>query len=248
MRNSIIIPVLNEAANLEANIRGAQDGSNSEIIVVDGGSSDGTVNLARALRAKVLIAPQGRAKQMNAGAQAARGDVLLFMHADTRMPSAFSGWIDRILATSGIVAGAFRLQIDGPRRALRWIERMVNWRSRWLQMPYGDQAIFMTKATFLEIGGFPDLPIMEDFEIMRRLRRRGRIGIAPVPVITSSRRWDEIGVWKTTLINQVAIVSYLLGISPERISRWHRPDRSRPVAPEGRCANEAIRSKSTWAS
>lgn len=240
MRLSVIIPMLNEAANVAAAIRSARSAPDSEIVVVDGGSSDEAVDLARSLRATVVLAPKGRARQLNAGASEARGDLLLFLHADTRLPPGFLGHIDQILARPGTVAGAFQLQIDGPQRALRLIERIANWRSRRLQMPYGDQAIFMTKETFVKIGGYPDLPIMEDFEVMRRLRRRGRIGIAPVPVVTSGRRWKTIGVWKTTWINQVTILTYLLGVSPERISRWHWSNRSRSLAFQGSSRNEAI--------
>lgn len=196
---------------------------NVEVIVVDGGSQDDTVQIAQSLGAKVLSAPNGRACQMNAGALAATGDILLFLHADTRIPPLFDTLVRKALLAANTAAGAFELRIDASLRGLRLIESGVNLRSRWLQMPYGDQAIFLKTEVFHNIGGFPSLPIMEDFELMRRLRRLGRIVIIPVPVLTSGRRWLRLGVLKTTLINQGAIIAYLLGVPPERIARWYRP-------------------------
>ena len=194
-----------------------------EVLVVDGGSHDGTVQVAQSLGVKVLSAPHGRARQMNMGAKVATGGILLFLHADTFLPAGFDAMVRTALATSrGPVAGAFKLRINAPLRSLRLIERGVNWRSRWLQMPYGDQAIFLKSEIFHAIDGFPDLTIMEDFELMRRLRRLGHIVIIPVPVLTSGRRWLRLGVFKTTLINQLVIIAYLLGVPVERIARWYR--------------------------
>lgn len=192
------------------------------MIVVDGGSQDGTVQMAQSLGVKVLSSPAGRACQMNAGAKAATGDILLFLHADTLLPPGFDTLVRKALFTASTAAGAFELGIDASLPSLRLIERGVNWRSRWLQMPYGDQAIFLKTEVFHNIDGFPKLPIMEDFELMRRLRRLGRIVIIPVPVLTSGRRWLQNGVFQTTLINQVVIIAYLLGVPPERIVRWYR--------------------------
>ena len=201
-------------------------GANLEVIVVDGGSQDGTVQMAQSLSVKVLSTRGGRACQMNVGARAATGNILLFLHADTRLPAGFDAMVRLSLLAAdkgkAPVAGAFELRIDAPLPSLRLIESGVNWRSRHLQMPYGDQAIFLTHEVFHDIGGFPELPIMEDFELMRRLRRFGRIVIIPVPVLTSARRWLKLGVLKTTLINQVAIITYLLGVPPEQIARWYR--------------------------
>lgn len=126
------------------------------------------------------------------------------------------------LQQPGTVAGAFNLRIDASLLSLRWVEWEVNARSHFWQMPYGDQAIFFTKAVFQQIGGFPELPIMEDFELMRRLKCTGRIVIIPTPVVTSARKWLQKGVFKTTLLNQIVIIAYLLGVSPERICRWYR--------------------------
>ncbi|HCF26208.1 MAG TPA: glycosyltransferase [Cyanobacteria bacterium UBA11049] len=217
---SIIIPTFNEAKNITGAIASTQDGKNVEVIVVDGGSLDNTVELIQCLGVKVLFAPKSRASQMNLGAKAATGDILLFLHADTRLPARFDTLVRDTLAQTNI-AGAFALRIDAALWSLRLIEIGVNWRSRTLQMPYGDQAIFLPRAVFDKIGGFPELPMMEDFELMRSLKRWGRIAIIPVPVLTSARRWLQKGVIKTTLMNQIAIIAYLLRVSPERIKRWY---------------------------
>jgi len=193
-----------------------------EVIVVDGGSQDSTVQLAQSLGTRVLVARAvGRAGQMNAGAKVATGNIFLFLHADTLLPMGFDTLVRQALEPPGIVAGAFELRIDGSLLGLRLVEYGVKARSRWLQMPYGDQAIFLKAGLFRALGGFPQLPIMEDFELMRRLRCQGCIIILPVPVLTSGRRWQKLGVLKTTLINQIAIAAYLLGVPPKRIARWY---------------------------
>jgi len=220
---SIIIPTLNEEKTISACLGGTQNAINVERIVADGGSRDRTVEVSRSCGATVIHSPKGRARQMNAGAQAAAGEVLLFLHADTCLPSGFASTVRHTLALPGIVAGAFEFRLDAPSPGLRLIERTTNWRSRRLQMPYGDQAIFVPAALFHEIGGFPDIPIMEDFEFIRRIKRKGRIHIVRQPAITSARRWHALGLWKTTLINQLIIIAYYLGIPPARIHRWaHR--------------------------
>ncbi len=219
---SIIIPVLNEANTICSVLVGVLDAQNVEVIVVDGGSHDDTIAIAQSLGVKVISAPAGRASQMNAGAAVATGNILLFLHADTRLPAGFDTLILQALQDSRTVGGAFELRIDAKLRGLRLIEKMVNMRSRWLSMPYGDQAIFLKATVFHEIGGFPNLPIMEDFELMRRLKHCGKITILPAAVLTSGRRWQKLGVVKTTLINQMVIVGYFLGVSPTRLVRWYR--------------------------
>lgn len=192
------------------------------MIVVDGGSQDGTVQLAQSLGMRVLVARAvGRAGQMNVGAKVATGDILLFLHADTLLPIGFDTLVRQALEQPGAVAGAFALRINGSLLGLRLVEYGVNWRSRWLQMPYGDQAIFLKTTLFHDLGGFPQLPIMEDFEFMRCLRHQGRIVTLPSQVLTSGRRWQKLGVLKTTLINQIAIAAYFLGVPPERIAHWY---------------------------
>lgn len=225
---SIVVPILNEAKSLERwGARATPCGylreiALAELIVVDGGSEDDTIALAKDLGATVITSEPGRAQQMNQGAAIAHSDILLFLHADTRLPDHFLELVQQTLAQPQVVAGAFELAIEGDLPGLRWVEWGVNWRSRYLQMPYGDQAIFLKAETFRQLGGFAQLPIMEDFELMKRLQKLGKIAIAPASVITSGRRWQKLGVIKTTLINQLVIAAYYLGISPERISRLYR--------------------------
>lgn len=224
---SIIIPVLNEAAIIQTALRGLQRDSALEIIVVDGGSKDQTVTLAQQTGVRVVsIAGRGRAAQMNAGANIARGTILLFLHIDTQLPPDFVDLVTKTLEHPKVIAGAFELAIDGAEQSLRWIEILVKMRSHLLALPYGDQAIFLTKQVFMEIGGFSDLPIMEDFELIQKLKRQGKIAIAPATVTTSGRRWQKLGVGKTTLINQLMIMGYYLGISPTKLSNFYRSQNS----------------------
>jgi len=220
-RISIIIPAINEADNITNTIESIGPGDKKEVIVVDGGSNDDTVGIAKSLGARVITSAPPRARQMNRGAAQATGDVLVFLHADTRLPEKFEDFIFNSFKQPGMVAGAFQLRIDSPMQGLRLIERLVNWRSRFLKMPYCDQAIFILSRVFHQIGGFPDIPIMEDFELVRRLRKQGEIATLPVPVLTSPRRWQNLGILKTTLINQLVIATYFMGIAPEVIARWY---------------------------
>jgi hypothetical protein len=229
---SIIVPVLDECGTIESALAGTRGaGLVKERIVVDGGSRDRSAEKARACGARVIPSPPGRSRQMNAGARAAQGDILLFLHADTRLPPGFEHHVLEVLDRPGAVAGAFRLGMDGDLCALRAIEWLAGFRSVFLGMPYGDQAIFLRAGRFHRAGGFPEMPIMEDFALMRRLRREGRIGIAPVAVATSARRYRELGFWRTTGINQVMVLGYLLGLSPERLARWYRTGLGRRASP-----------------
>jgi rSAM/selenodomain-associated transferase 2 len=222
LKISLIVPVLNEAATIASVISTAQNAKNVEIIVADGGSSDGSAEIARSLGVRVVSTAPGRATQMNAGAACATGDILLFLHADTILPPGYDSGVRLTLAKPQTVAGAFELKIDARTLSLRLVEIGVNWRSHFLQMPYGDQAIFLYAATFDKIGGFPDLPLMEDFELVRRLKTQGRIEIVPQPVLTSARRWQQLGVLKTTAINQIVIIAYFFGVSPDRLAFWYK--------------------------
>jgi uncharacterized protein len=220
-RISIIIPAINEADHIANTLESIGPGNKKEVIVVDGGSKDDTARIAKSLGATVITSTPPRARQMNRGADYATGDVLVFLHADTRLPKKFEADIFNSFKEPNMVAGAFELRMDSSMPGLRLIERLANWRSRYLKLPYGDQAIFISSKIFHEIGGFRDIPIMEDFELVRRLRKQGNIITLPVPVFTSARRWQNFGIVKTTVINQLVIAAYVLGIAPEVIVRWY---------------------------
>lgn len=227
---SIIIPVLNEAGVIEKTLGQLIQYPALEIIVVDGGSTDNTVAIAqRTAKVKVItVIGKGRAGQMNAGAKLAQSNILLFLHADTQLPDNFVELIKDTLQQTRVIAGAFELAIDGAGQPLRLVELLVKVRSRLFSLPYGDQAIFVTQQAFIKLGGFADLPIMEDFEFVQRAKKTGRIAIAPGAVITSGRRWQKLGVWQTTLINQLIIAGYYCGISPAKLGQFYRHQGKRP--------------------
>ena len=218
---SVIIPALNESETIEATLSSIGKSNHIEVIVADGGSTDDTAQKASSLGARVVTSSPGRAHQMNAGAEHATGDLLLFLHADTVLPEGFESIIRQTLDGTGVVCGAFTLRFDSSHGFLRFVERTTAFRSRVMNMPYGDQALFMRKSVFRDIGGFPDQPIMEDFELVRRLGRTGRIVTVPETVITSSRRWQKRGFLRTTLLNQAIILGYYCGVSPETLYRWY---------------------------
>lgn len=220
-RVSVIIPALNEALRIAASIESARRGNPLEIIVVDGGSSDGTAQLARDAGATVICTLAGRARQMNAGAARATGTALLFLHSDTLLPPDYPHAVSEALRASGVAAGAARLSIEGSFSGKRLVEWGINFRSRWLQKPYGDQAIFLRRALFEELGGFANQPFLEDVEFLRRLRRLGRIVVVPQTVRTSGRRWQQLGVLRTFLTNQFILAAYALGVSPETLARFY---------------------------
>ena len=219
---SIIIPVLNEATIIRQTLAELKQYRGVEIIVVDGGSQDNTVASANQGAKVITVAGKGRAGQMNAGASLAQSNILLFLHADTRLPPNFIELISKTLQQPKIIAGAFELAINASGRSLRLIEMLVKVRSRLLSLPYGDQAIFIDKQAFIESGGFADLPIMEDFEFIKRVKNKGRIAIISTAVTTSGRRWQKLGVWQTTIINQLIIAGYYLGISPAKLGKFYR--------------------------
>ncbi len=222
-RLSVIIPALNEEENVAHALAVAHTGANVELVVVDGGSSDRTPTLAAEHGARVIASKPGRAGQMNTGAREATGDILLFLHADTVLPLGYDTRVRRSLLERRWAAGAFRLAIAGESTRLRFIAAAANWRSRALKLPYGDQALFFRRGVFEEAGGFPEQPIMEDFELMRRLRRRKRkTGLLPVAVRTSARRWEKLGPWRTFGINQAIILAYRAGVPPACLAAWYR--------------------------
>ena len=218
---SIIIPTLNEEDIIESTIHRAEN-RDAEIIVVDGGSTDSTVDRATRTGVQVVTVSGGRANQQNQGAELAEGRILLFLHADTHLPDDYMGHIFETMMDPMTATGAFRFKTDLKNPFMKAIEFMTNIRSIYFKMPYGDQGIFIRKSLFESVGGFSDIPIMEDFEFMRRIKKKGKIITLPVAVITSGRRWLNLGVLKTTMINQLVIAAYFMGVSPARIAHWYQ--------------------------
>jgi rSAM/selenodomain-associated transferase 2/rSAM/selenodomain-associated transferase 1 len=218
---SVIIPTFNEAAYLSATLARIPRTPRIEIVIVDGSSQDTTLETAVSSGARIIISPRGRSRQMNAGAREAKGEFFLFLHADTLLPDGFADYIPPILSRPGVSAGAFQLKFHPPLPGLNLIETLANWRARTLQWPYGDQAIFLRADRFQALGGFAEMALMEDVDLIRRLRRQGRIAIVPVPVVTSSRRWQNYGVWRTSLMNQLILAGYFAGIPINLLARWY---------------------------
>ena len=217
---SIIIPTLNEDANIAALIAQTRSIGDCEIIVVDGGSTDDTQ--ARATGAdRVLISSPGRAKQQNLGAESCGGDVLLFLHADCRLPSTALNSIRAALADERVIGGCFQQRIDSPGLRYRWIERGNAWRVRIFKLAYGDQAIFVRRTVFEQLGRFPELQLMEDVFLMKRLRHVGRFVQLPDRLTVSARRWRQHGVIRQTLRNWMLLTLALCGASPDRLARFY---------------------------
>ncbi len=219
---SIIIPCLNDGPALAVTLENLKDGDNLEIVVADGGSVDDSAAVGEAAGAKLVHAPRGRGQQLNAGAAAAGGGIFFFLHADTTPPPGFADIIRATLKRKGVAAGSFSLGLDINDWRARLICRGANLRSRIFSLPYGDQGIFLSRKTFNDINGFPEQEIMEDFEFIRRMKKQGRIIIRPERVASSGRRWQRLGFFRTTLINQMMIAGYLLGRSPASLARRYR--------------------------
>jgi len=222
---SVVIPVLNEEARIGRSLEelGGMDGI-GEVIVVDGGSFDRTVAIARSFPAvKVIEASRGRARQMNAGAEAARGDAILFLHADVSLPPNAAELIDRALAHQGAIAGAFKTWTISDTRASRlgFLLHLADLRSRYTSLPYGDQAIFVNARMFRELGGYPDQPLMEDLEFSRRLKRRGKIVRVSANVTVSGRRFVERPIYYAVLTNFFPLL-YRLGVPAASLARLYR--------------------------
>jgi rSAM/selenodomain-associated transferase 2 len=226
MRLSVIVPTLNEertiAPALAAIVRGAPG---AEIIVVDGDSADATRATASALGARVVEAPRGRARQMNAGARSTAGDVLVFVHADTAVPASFAADIADALTDPAVVGGRFDLALDSAALPYRLIGGLINLRSRLSRTATGDQAIFVRRETFERLRGFPDLELCEDLEFARKLKRAGRVACLRSRVTTSARRWQRDGLVRTVLRMWLIRGLYLCGVAPAHLKRIYADTR-----------------------
>jgi rSAM/selenodomain-associated transferase 2 len=220
---SVIIPTLNEQENVRGCIECIRgDSGDAEIIVCDGGSSDATVRIVREHEEAILIeTPRGRGVQMNRGAAVARGGVLLFLHADTRLQRGWSGELLSALADETVVAGAFTFKIDNPARRYRLIESWVKLRCFLFNLPYGDQGIFVRRDIFDKIGGYRDIPLMEDVEIVGRLKMEGRLVLLEKSAVTHDRRWAQKGWLRASAANQMVMLMYKLGVNPRALARLY---------------------------
>jgi rSAM/selenodomain-associated transferase 2 len=220
-RLSIIVPMLNEVAELPAALTAlrTQLDPDCEVVLVDGGSSDASVAIARSAGFEPIGARRGRARQMNAGAERARGEVLVFLHVDTRLPEGAVAMIEHALATDGRQWGRFDVRIAGPSRMLRVVALLMNLRSRLTGIATGDQAIFVTRAGFAAVGGFPDQPLMEDIELSRRLLELSRPACIHAAVVTSGRRWEQRGLWRTILLMWRLRWAYWRGVPAAELAK-----------------------------
>jgi rSAM/selenodomain-associated transferase 2 len=219
MSVSVVIPALNEAERIGATVDAAFAAGASEVVVADGGSTDATVAIATARGARVVTGEKTRGRQLNAGARAASGASVIFVHADTLLPAGAADAVSSAL-DSGFVFGGFRVAFV--ERGFERVARMINARTRLTGAPWGDQAQFARRELFLRMGGYPEMPLMEDYELARRMKRAGRTILLPLSVRTSARRFAKKGVFRTTCTNWLIIASYHLGISAERLARWYR--------------------------
>lgn len=227
-RISIVIPVLNESAGINKTVEHLRDmiaatGLPAEIIVVDGDNQGKTAAAINDDKVITAIGKPGRAIQMNQGAALAEGEIILFLHADSRLPADGLSLINAACAGLPFVAGAFELAIDSRRSIFRLIEKTASLRSRLTRIPYGDQAFFFTSDYFRVLGGFAEIPFMEDVEIMRRIKQRGeKIIILSHRVLTSARRWEKDGIIKRTFHNWLLVALYIAGVNPQRLTKFYK--------------------------
>lgn len=218
---AVVVPTLDEEEALRRHLPPVISVAD-EVVVSDGGSRDGTVEVAHGLGVPVVSGSMGRGPQLNRGADKTRADALLFLHADTLLPA---GAIDAVRAAvdDGRVGGGFLVRFDDPAPIYRFGTRMVGLRTRLTRSPLGDQAQFVTRDAFVELGGFRDWPILEDLDFIRRLKRIGELEIIPRQVVTSSRRYVNGGPVRTVVLNWLLWVLYFSGVSPHRLSRFYKP-------------------------
>lgn len=240
MKLSVVIPTLDEAERIGAavdsakvsragGVTGGATGSGSvaegvdvEVIVVDGGSADGTTTRAAAAGARVIHSAPGRARQLGVGARASSGDAIVFLHADTRLPPGWETAVCRALEDAGTVGGAFRFRLDQNGGNLRLVEWGAWLRVALLRLPYGDQALFVRCSTLEQMGGVPQAPIMEDLDLVREMKRRGRLALLPLAAVTSARRHRAGGPVRTSVRHLLAALAWRLGVDRARVAAWVR--------------------------
>lgn len=218
---SVIIPTLNEALILNQTLTEITRHSPHEVIVADGGSQDGTLDIAEKFGPRIVTSPPGRAQQMNAGAEIATGDILLFLHADSRVDAkSYLKMVD-VMQQGNALGGAFSLSIESEKPSLRLISTLATLRSKYLNLVYGDQAIFVKTPVFREMGCFSSIPICEDLDFFKRLKQKGPIVLLEEKALTSARRWRTEGIVFTTFRNMVIAGLFLLGFPPRILSKWY---------------------------
>jgi len=230
MKLSVVVPTLNEERCLARALASIPPGA--EIVVADGQSEDRTREIAAQQGARVVEGALGRGAQMNLGAKMAGGDTLLFLHADCELGPGANEAIREALDDKDIVGGSFTLRVEPTSLGLGLVSLGSNLRARFLGFPYGDQALFVRRSEFERIGGYRDIPIMEDVDLAKRLRARGRMVVLEVPVTTTPRHWERLGPFATTLANWIAVTAFFLGVSPHRLAPvYHRLRGSQPSKP-----------------
>lgn len=225
MQISVIVPVLNEEKSIAATLQALAHLQPHETIVVDGGSQDRTAEIAAECGVKVIPSERGRARQMNRGARQASGEVLLFLHADTRLPPTAFSDIAGAMGDPRYVGGRFDVELDGKHWLLPLVGRLISYRSRLSKVATGDQALFVRRAVFQRMGGFADIPLMEDIAFCRRLKGLGELACLRSRVVTSARRWEVDGVWRTIFRMWTLKLLYLSGVSPARLKKFYADTR-----------------------